>query len=266
MKVYFVFSKNFGDGMNWFVFKHFIPTNGPHQNHHIIFQQPRVTRQKETEPCLFGVGSIIGAIPHDKEYDVICGSGFISDKGPVEAVKEIISVRGPRTRQRFLDAGIHCPAIYGDLGLLMCRLAPPFASISKKYKVGLVPHYLDYKLPTVLNAISRNAGTWTNIDILQADAPYNFLRELQECDLILSSSLHGIIIADSYGIPAHHIVLSDNVVGGEFKFRDYYESVGRDYYTVDIAGDIEAQCKPYTLKFDIDGYYNYIKQKLAVYK
>ena len=264
MKVYFVFTKNFGDGMNWFIFKHFIPSNGPHQNHHIAFQVPRVKRHPENEPCLFGAGSILSAIPHDKDHDVICGSGFISDKQPVEAVKEFISVRGPRTRQRFLDAGIDCPAIYGDLGLLMRCLAPHLA-VTKKYKVGIIPHCEDYRLPSVADAVERSAGSWTVINILQSDNPYKFLRELQECELILSSSLHGIVVADSYGIPAHHVVLSDKVVGGDFKFRDYYESVGRDYYTVTLDGDLATQCKPYTLKFDIDGYYRYIKQKLAAY-
>jgi hypothetical protein len=45
----------------------------------------------------------------------------------------------------------------------------------------------------------------------------------------VSSSLHGIIIAHSYGIPAAWIAISEihgSGVSADFKFLDYYSSVG----------------------------------------
>ena len=53
------------------------------------------------------------------------------------------------------------------------------------------------------------------------------------CAYIVSSSLHGICVAEAYGIPAVWVRLADNIVGGEFKFRDYYASTGRDMHPQD---------------------------------
>jgi hypothetical protein len=139
---------------------------------------------------------------------------------------------------------------------------PPI--VPKRFAVGLIPHYIDASLPIVQQA-ARLEG-WTVIDINQADTPEKFVRELLACDLILSSSLHGIVVADSYGVPAHHVVLSNKVCGGGFKFRDYYASVGRHYSTVDLSSldtaKIKNECTPYTLQFDFDGYHTYIQQSL----
>ncbi|WP_156383835.1 hypothetical protein [Methylobacterium sp. Leaf456] len=48
------------------------------------------------------------------------------------------------------------------------------------------------------------------------------------CRRILSSSLHGLILAHAYGIPATWLKISDRPLGDDFKFRDYWASIGRD--------------------------------------
>ena len=57
------------------------------------------------------------------------------------------------------------------------------------------------------------------------------IADLTSCELIFSSSLHGLIVADSFGIPNIHMELSDKLVGGNFKFEDYYSSVDKEHKT-----------------------------------
>jgi len=50
------------------------------------------------------------------------------------------------------------------------------------------------------------------------------VREIAACAVIASISLHGLVIADSFGIPASWFGLEPGLWGGSFKFQDY-ESV-----------------------------------------
>jgi len=50
------------------------------------------------------------------------------------------------------------------------------------------------------------------------------VREIGACAAILTTSLHGLITADSFGIPALWTILQPELSGGDFKFLDY-ESV-----------------------------------------
>lgn len=261
MKLYYAITKNFGDGMNRILFRSLL--DSPFSETRVTYNTPSDSTDHEKELCIFGSGSILGFMRQNKDHDVVCGSGFISDTIQVVPPSRILSVRGPLTRQRYLDAGIPCPPRYGDLGLLLSRILPA-PVVPKRFAIGLIPHYEDAGLPLVKRLAALEG--WTVIDINQTDTPEKFVKELNECELILSSSLHGIIVADSYGIPAHHVVLSNNVWGNGFKFRDYYASVGRDYFSVDLSSMntevIKTACTPYTLRFDIDEYYAYLKKSL----
>jgi len=283
MNVYYCYSENLGDGLNPLLFNHL--TDGANQiswhtgrriplnrasnavQYKDVVWAPSYVRPVETKPCVFGAGSILSVIRHDADHDVICGSGFISADRVPQRPHTILSVRGPLTRDKFMEAGIACPEVYGDLGLL-CRYALPKPTVEKKYKIGLIPHYTDKKLD-IVKAAQRLPG-WTVIDIEQAPrgttTPEEFVRKINECEILVSSSLHGIILGDSYGIPSYHVKLSEALVGGTFKFRDYYSSVGRSYSSVSIASldtaAIVASCTSYTLHFDFAGYYAYIKKSL----
>jgi pyruvyltransferase len=116
--------------------------------------------------------------------------------------------------------GVECPEVYGDPALLLPRFLPtPHAP---RYDVGVVPHYID-KRSAWLEKIAHDP----RVRILDIEAGVSeFVEEVNSCAVILSSSLHGLICADAYRIPTVWIALSDEIIGGEFKFRDYRLSTG----------------------------------------
>jgi pyruvyltransferase len=63
--------------------------------------------------------------------------------------------------------------------------------------------------------------------------------EICASEKIISSSLHGIIIAESYGVPA--VFLQDREDALNFKYEDWYESTCRDVYP--IAHNFDEACR-----------------------
>jgi len=160
---------------------------------------------------MLAVGSILTAL---RKNDVVWGAGAMRDKKIIAPPGSIfLAVRGPMTRGLILNAII--PRIYGDPALLLPLIYQP--DRTKRHKTGIVPHYIDKSVcPT---------GNRHFIDI-QADWR-RVVDEIVSCESIVSSSLHGLVIAEAYGIPARWEVYSNNVIGGEFKFRDYLAGTGR---------------------------------------
>jgi pyruvyltransferase len=164
------------------------------------------------------IGSILGAANSRAE---VWGSGFIrADERVLEQPLAIHAVRGPMTRDSLRDQGIDCPEVYGDPALLLPRFFNPL--VQRKYSIGIIPHYVDKDHPWVER--QRNAPGVRVIDI-ESDIE-EFVRAVLSCEVILSSSLHGLICADAYGLPATWIRLSNRLDGGSFKFRDYRQSIG----------------------------------------
>jgi len=151
----------------------------------------------------------------------VWGPGFLTAKSrlAVEPHK-ICAVRGPLTRNMVLKQGLDCPEVYGDPALLMPRFYRPDAQ--KKFRLGVIPHYVDQKHPWVQRARKQKGVRVINIlgGITQV------VDAVVSCEAIVSSSLHGLVIADAYGIPNAWIRLSDKVIGQGFKFRDYYAAQG----------------------------------------
>ncbi len=172
-------------------------------------------------PVYLAVGSILDGA--NIKNAVVWGSGFISSEGRMAGKpQQVLAVRGPQTRQNLVDQGVKCPEVYGDPGLLVRRLFDP--PLTKEFEYGIVPHFKDKGMIPDWLAKSESIRL---IDV--QSRPSEFVRELCRCKRILSSSLHGLITADVFGIPSAHFCRSDRISGGgAFKFIDYYESVGRE--------------------------------------
>jgi pyruvyltransferase len=198
---------------------------------------------------------VIGSILDDsRKNSIIWGSGFISNRPKrIKQFLKICAVRGPKSRELYLKNGIECPEVYGDPALLMPRFYTP--KVQKRYKIGIIPHYVD-KECSWLKQFEEQIDIKI-IDIQQEDS-FNFIDEVNECDLIISSSLHGLIISDAYGIPSIWIQFSDKIIGENFKFYDYFESVHRDneqcYFILENSTlkDIVKYKKEYKIDIDLD--------------
>jgi pyruvyltransferase len=165
------------------------------------------------------IGSILARADSSAQ---VWGSGFISATSKVIGRPNILAVRGPLTRRLLVSQGISCPQIYGDPALLLPSVYSP--KITKKFKVGIIPHYVDYKSAFIESVRSDGGVKIINIQNKNVE---QVVTEIASCEILLSSSLHGLIVADAYGIPNMWIKISNGVVGGNFKFNDYFASVGR---------------------------------------
>jgi pyruvyltransferase len=132
---------------------------------------------------------------------------------------KFFAVRGPLSRYTLISAGYECPDIYGDPALLLPKFYNP--KLPKKYKLGVICHYHHQKLVKLEDGVKF-------INILRSeDEIHSFIDEVLQCEKIISSSLHGIIVANAYGIPAKWFIVNDLPLGGDptKKFYDYFSSV-----------------------------------------
>lgn len=168
------------------------------------------------------VGSILH---HASRESIVWGSGIIDhEQKIVEA--DFRAVRGPRTRDYLLKLGYQCPPVYGDPALLLPEYFNP--DVQKKYDLGVIPHYHDYK--RAVEIFEGDPGVKV-IDLLTMDVEA-VTREILECKKTISSSLHGIIVSQAYGIPSIWVKFSDKIFGDGIKYRDYFESVEIPFYEV----------------------------------
>lgn len=175
-------------------------------------------------PIYVTIGSILTNVNHKC---IVWGSGIVSKEYPIKKAK-FLAVRGPQTRKHLMSQGYEVPEIYGDPALLLPNYYNP--KIEKEYAVGIVPHYRDFNKIKDFYKSEK--------DILLIDLMTNDVEETTnaflKCEKIVSSSLHGVILAHAYGIPAVWQKFSDDVFGDDIKYQDYFESVKITNYTSKI--------------------------------
>lgn len=170
---------------------------------------------------LFGIGSIVEAVP-DGYTGVVWSSGQIRETTRKDLRRaQVLALRGPHTLERTQCADPHDVAL-GDGGLL-CDLF--HRSATRRYKLGIIPHYVHAGDPAVA-AVAAGSSEITIVDI--CGEPLEVIQHVGQCQHILSSSLHGLVLADSLGIPSEWMELDNaaELLGRGFKFEDYLASFG----------------------------------------
>lgn len=136
------------------------------------------------------------------------------------------AVRGPLTRDAVLKFGHKCPVVYGDPAILMPFIYQP--KRDKKEGFLVISQFCKEtefrKKHPDLQMISMNTDNYELV--IDTIASY---------DKLVTSSLHGVILAEAYGIPS--VCFRELGKDKDFKYLDYYYSTGR--YDVKIADSFE---------------------------
>lgn len=171
------------------------------------------------------IGTLLDTKNYSNSNTIVWGNGVSGQEEDFIHPKQICSVRGKETRQYLLKHGVECPAVYGDVALLLPRYYISTCK-EKKYKLGIIPHIIDLDFD-VINKIRESQIDILIIDLAHYEKWTDVIDQICSCEIIASSSLHGLIVSDAYNIPNCWITLSGKISGGLFKFYDYFSSVNR---------------------------------------
>jgi len=192
----------------------------------------------------------VGSVIHLADDNcTVWGSGFIAPNHHTAGKPKVLAVRGPKTRDKLIADGIECPEVFGDPVLLLPRYYHP--KVEKKYEFGIIIHYAERGSSWVERF--RKMPFVKIIDI-QNDVE-EVPQQVLSCNMIFSSSLHGVILSDAYGIPSYWIKLSNRL--GDFKFEDYLMSVKRKTTPILINSgtsikNLKSQIEPYEIDIDLE--------------
>lgn len=222
---------NFGDHLSKIVVTMILADNG-----HTLEEETPSNRR------MLAVGSVIHFA---NTGDVLWGSG-VNGKVDISehtyAGLDVRAVRGPLTRDFLMHRGIKVPEVYGDPALLLPKLFPNRFSRRSLKPYVTVPNLHDLKI--------AQAQGWKHM-ISPMSSWNKCITEILSADFVIASSLHGLIIAEAYGIPARYIRLSETE--NLFKYNDYMMGTGRgeiEYATtVEQALEMGGMAPP---KFDAD--------------
>ena len=183
------------------------------------------------EGSIISIGSVVNLnYPRSVKF---WGSGIISQEVKLFSPEkhEYLAVRGPKTRERILSAGIECPETYGDPALLMPLMFDKEQFLQDdKNKIGLLPHWVD---ANIFSDQEQEFPDSKLIDI-RSDAD-SVIREVLNSEIVITSTLHGLILCESYGVPCVYVKVGEKVMGGTFKYEDYFNSTDRDLYHLDYT-------------------------------
>ncbi len=200
--------KNFGDLLTPLLLKRFTKLDS--------------TWSKPEDAQLVCVGSIIEKLPQNWR-GVIAGAGMLHESSRYSTAHLVLGVRGPLTAKRMMYGASYMKNfVLADPGLLADELV---GDQDKIYNLGIVPHWTDKNLANNPTFKKFNPKI---INVL--DDPLKVIKEIGQCKKIVSSSLHGIILADAFGIPrrieiAPRMLTHVHQEGGLFKWEDYSASI-----------------------------------------
>ena len=198
---------------------------GPLIVHELLTRKGLDVSRPSSSARLLSVGSVMRLA---RDGDTIWGAGVngksLNDEYEFTHL-DVRAVRGPLTRD-FLEArGVSAPAVFGDPGLLVGHLwsRDDLRRGWPREDVIFVPNLNDL-----------DCGDFSGVVLDPRRPLWECLGRIAASDFVVSSSLHGVVVAESLGIPARLVASRTEPL---FKYEDYYRGSGRDLVTpaVDVA-------------------------------
>ena len=206
---YACLSPNFGDALGPWLIEKMMGTPAiyvhPHEDiHHYVLS-----------------GSVLNHIGPRSE---VWGTGIASMCEGINNNATFRMVRGPISA--FMARCNDCIVpdnVYGDAALVLPKILSPAKGKSHTY--GVVPHYVDSA--TVMEAYRDKWNSPGEVKIINPFSPVEkFVEDVTSCRMIVSSSLHGLVVAQAYGIPFRWVTFTDKILGTGIKYWDFLMSVG----------------------------------------
>lgn len=134
-----------------------------------------------------------------KPGDTVLGAGHYKKEQVDLAGVRVMALRGP------LSGGA---PVYGDPAILLPLIYRP--KVKKTRALGYVPHIWDQK---------------NYKDYIDVELPWKkFVNNILACETVITSSLHGFIIAQAYGVPVKWVHYKE-IPGARLKYKDYLAGV-----------------------------------------
>lgn len=193
----------------------------------------------------------VGSVMHfARDGAVVWGTG-VNGKIPLEELRfsrlDVRAVRGPKTAEILKARGITVPAVYGDPGLLAAQVFPHL-----RREPGTRPRFRVAVVRSLNDRAAQEPIGERDIVLDPLGDVEHVLWGIANSELVVSSSLHGLVVADSYGVPSRMLLPEKE---HRFKYDDYYLGTGRSGIraatslpeALELGGEPPAQCDPQPL-------------------
>ena len=139
------------------------------------------------------------------------------------------ALRGLLSRSAVIASGGECPEIYIDAAVLLPEVSAP--DVPKTHKIGIIPHMLQEAMSRAF--IEKLGADHIKVIPLRSvtfDEIQGVIRDIMNCKDIVSTSLHGLMVAHAYGIPCQSLRMTSDLdnAADSFKTLDYKFSTGLD--------------------------------------
>jgi hypothetical protein len=207
-----------------------------------LTDESRIVRFNERRANFYGIGSILEIAARSKQKQkLIWGSGLRSPAGVnfLGNNCHVLALRGKLTADIL---GYKDEATFGDPGLLASFFDKSTWKTSPE-GITFAPHFSFFGIKGSLEAINQVKKMGMRI-LYPNVKPATAIEIIKGSELLVSSALHPLILADSFGIPTCRIskfAPSES----EFKYQDYLSvaSPNMPWYELNDLSELKSESK-----------------------